>query len=460
LQREFENISSAWQRADHEGTLDLLRQSLGGLATYYARTGHFHEGIQVLMEALTAVENSPPEHRQQWQGWLHVELARLQAAVAQLATAKNHAETACQISIALDDALLQGWARFRWSRVLWMQAHYEESRIHLEAALAIAQTTSIKRLEAECWLAMSALADTHGGNFTLAREYGEKALSLFRVAGNRLGELRMLILLGNFGWATGDYGLSQGFYEYTLPLAREVNSRSDEAAALANLGMVLREQGDYAPASVYAEQALRLFQEMGDQRRAFVTLSNISLLRHQMGQDLLALGYAQQALAIARELETLAAESQPLCCLGHALLALNRPQEATVAYAESVRLHCGAGNVHLAMDPLAGLARVALAQQDMPQAMAYGEEILAHLAQGTLDGTSEPIRVLWTVYEVLMTAQDARAQDKLAEAHQALMVRADKMADRVKRQLFLTNIAVHRAVQAAWAKQAGMIYTG
>lgn len=457
LQLEFENISTAWQWAVHEGSLDLLRQSLGGLATYYVRIGLSHEGIQVLTGALTAVASSPSEHRELCRGWLHVELARLQAAVAQLATAKNYAELACQIGADLDDALLQGWAQFRWSRVLWMQALYKESRTHLEAALAIAQMTGIKRLEAECWLAMSALADTHGGNFALAREYGETALSLFRMASNSLGELRMLILLGNFCWATGDYGLSQGFYEYTLPLSREVNSRSDEAAALANLGMVLREQGDYEQASVYAEQALRLFQEMGDPIREFVTLSNISLLRHQMGQDLLALISAQQALAVARELETLAAESQPLCCLGHALLALNRPQEAAVAYAESMRLHRAAGNTHLAMDPLAGLVRVALVQQNMPEARAFTEEILAHLAQATLDGTSEPIRVLWTVCEFLMTAQDPRAQAMLAETHQALMARADKMVDRVKRQLFLTNIAVHRAVQAAWANRTRMI---
>jgi hypothetical protein len=165
------------------------------------------------------------------------------------------------------------------------------------------------------------------------------------------------------------------------------------------------------------------------------------------------LAYVRQALAIARELETRAAESQPLCCLGHVLLALNRSQEAAAAYAQSVKLHRGAGNEHLAMEPLAGLVRVALGQQDVPQALVYAEEILAYLALGSLDGTDEPIRVHWTVYQALATAQDPRADGMLAATYQSLVVRADKIEDADRRQLFWESISTHRAVQEAWEEK-------
>jgi hypothetical protein len=104
------------------------------------------------------------------------------------------------------------------------------------------------------------------------------------------------------------------------------------------------------------------------------------------------------------------------------------------------------------MEPLAGLARVALAQQDVPQARAYAEEILAHLAQGTLDGTDEPLRVQLTVYQALAAAADPRAGDVLTAAYGALMARAGKIGDGARRSLFLENIAAHQELQAEWAR--------
>lgn len=217
--------------------------------------------------------------------------------------------------------------------------------------------------------------------------------------------------------------------------------------------MLLRGLGDYEQAAVYAEQGLRLFQTLHDQRREFVTLYNMSLLQHQRGQQEVALAYARQALAIAQTLETRTAASQPLCCLGHALLALGHPQAAAVAYEQSVNLHREAGNEHLAMEPLAGLVRVALAQQHIDHALAYAEEIWAHIAVGSLDGTDEPLRVRLTLYQAFAAVQDQRAAGVLAATHQLLLARAEKIGDPTRRELFLHHVPAHRAIVAAMAQQ-------
>jgi tetratricopeptide (TPR) repeat protein len=335
-----------------------------------------------------------------------------------------------------------------------MQGNYDACRPLLESALTIAQANGLVQLEAECWLAFSALADTHGGDFALARQHGEQALTLFQRMGNRTGELRMLILLGNFGWGVGDYALAQDYYEQSLVISRDIASQQDEAATLANLGTVLREQGEYAQAILYYAQAIQLFQKRHDQRREFITLKNMSLLQHQQAQPLLALRYARQSLAMARELETRAGESQPYCCLGHALFALNQPDEARNAYQSSVALHRNAGNNHLAMEPLAGLVRVALAKGDTKQAIMDAEEIWAHLATGTLHGTDEPIRVMLSVYQAFATAQDPRAKTVLHTAYQLLQTRSLRISDPVRRQSFMENILAHRELQKIWASQS------
>jgi predicted ATPase/Tfp pilus assembly protein PilF len=456
LHHEFENIYTGWQTAVQAGLFELLARSLSGLTTYYARKGLFHEGVQVLTKSIAVIEADEVGKAHRLWGWLQVELARLLAPVAQFEEAREGAQKGLFQAEELGDPVLKSWSQFRLARTLWMQGHYEACYPLLEAALATAQAAEMEQLEAECWQALSALADTHGGNFALAVERGQKALARFQQAGNSLGELRALILLGNCSWGLGDYSLAQNYYEQALQLCRLVSSHYDEAAALANLGTVLREQGAFEQAKDYYQSALRQFGELRDQRRAFITLQNVSLLYNQMGQPDLALDFGQQALKVARELDTRSGESQPLCCIGHALLSLHRPGEAAAAYVESLTLHREVGNHHLAMEPLAGLVGVALAQNDLPEAMRLTEEILAHMVHGTLHGTGEPIRVQWTAYLALTAVHDPRAKDVLAAAYGSLMERAGKISDPSRQQSFLHNIPAHFKVQKAMASGAGI----
>jgi tetratricopeptide (TPR) repeat protein len=449
IQPEFENIHAAWQTALEEKNFDLLAQSLAGLTTFYVRSGMFHEGIEILTQTIAVMMAEEGGESQSLYGWLQVELARLAAPVAQFETARESAEKGFSLAKASGNKALEGWSQFRLARTLWMQGYYEDCYPLLDDALTVAQSANIERLEAECWLALSALADTHGGNFPLARERGQKAQALFNQSGNPLGELRMLILLGNFSWGTGDYSLAQGYYEQALHLCRQVNSRHDEAAALANLATVLREQGAFEQALDYYQPALQLFRDLRDQRRGFVTLNNISLLYHHMNQQHLALDYGQQALTAVRELDTRAGESQPLCSIGHALLALKRADEAAAAYKQSLALHREAGNQHLMMDPLAGLVRTALAQNNLPQALKDTETILAHLVGGTLNGTAEPVRIQLTAYQALAAVHDPRAKNILETAYQSLFTRADKISDPIRKQSFLQNIPAHIELQSA-----------
>jgi hypothetical protein len=68
----------------------------------------------------------------------------------------------------------------------------------------------------------------------------------------------------------------------------------------------------------------------------------------------------------------------------------------------------------LVVEPLAGLTRVALAQKDRAQALAYVQEILIYLeSHPTLDGTREPLRIFLTCYRVLRASNDPRAENVL-----------------------------------------------
>ena len=133
--------------------------------------------------------------------------------------------------------------------------------------------------------------------------------------------------------------------------------------------------------------------------------------------------------------------------LGHALFGQGELDKAGDAYRQGLTLRRELGELNMAMEPLSGLARVALAQEDLSQAQVHVEEVLSHLESGTLEGTYEPFRVYLTCHQVLSAMQDARAGGIIVSANRLLQERAAKIEDEETRRSFLENVAEHRQIQ-------------
>lgn len=147
-------------------------------------------------------------------------------------------------------------------------------------------------------------------------------------------------------------------------------------------------------------------------------------------------------------------QAYSLTSMGHALAGLGRPSEAMDAYREAVTLRRQLGEHHLANAPLAGLARVCLAQGDLDQAQAYVEEILSYLKTGTLHGPTEPFRVYLTCYRVLCAQGYPRADAVLQTAYHLLREWAANISDEDERRSFLENVAANREIVTAYAGDA------
>ena len=155
-------------------------------------------------------------------------------------------------------------------------------------------------------------------------------------------------------------------------------------------------------------------------------VGNLGLLFHYLGGHETALKYSQDALQMAQEIGDRAKEGAMWMKLGHALLGLGRLEEAAEAYQNSVALRRELDQPNLATEPLAGLARVALAQRDLARAQAHVEEILSHLETGTLHGTIAPFEVYLTCYRVLRARPYSPGKEILAPAYHLLQARAAK----------------------------------
>ncbi|MGD8397660.1 MAG: tetratricopeptide repeat protein, partial [Anaerolineae bacterium] len=304
----------------------------------------------------------------------------------------------------------------RLGRALTRQGDYDAARAQLALALALIRGAEVSeeaiernlKLEAECLRGLGASLWCLGAYDGARRRY-EECLELSRDSGNRRGESLVLSKLGVIHAEQGDYGLAQACHRASVEACREIGDRFGEANAIANSGIVSLYLGDQDRAKGYFEESLQIAHEIGHRRAESVVSTYQALLYHRLGDDETACSWGRRALRVA---ETLG--DRPVCSdaqtnLGHALAGLERLADAADAYERALQLRRELGEDNRAIESLAGLANVSLAQGDAPSARRQVEEILAHLEQGSLDGADEPLQVYLTCYRVLRDVDDGRA---------------------------------------------------
>jgi tetratricopeptide (TPR) repeat protein len=250
----------------------------------------------------------------------------------------------------------------------------------------------------------------------------------------------------------GDFAAAKSNFEQALRINQEISNRQGEAMTLMSIARIFARQGEYSKSKLYNQQCLEIFREIDDRPGETEGLSFLSLLCHQLGEDQAALEHSQLALEITHELGDRNSQAYLQTYLGHALVGLDRLAEAEEAYRQAIVLRGDFGQPHMAMEPLAGLARVSLAQNDLSQAQTYVAEILAFLEDNSLDGTDEPFRVYLTCYHVLHAGQDPRAKEILKTAYGLLQEQAVRISEGELRRSFLENIVAHREILNEWTQ--------
>ncbi len=380
------------------------------------------------------------------------------------------------------------------------RGEHQAARNYLESVLRLAHANGAGALPPIATLAVKAdslrtlgTVARAAGAFDEALAFAQQALELYRQIGDRPGEVRAMNLLASTNASWGEYSQSREYYEQTLNICREIGDRRNEGIVINNLGSIASDLHEYTAAINYYRQSLDIGVEIGDklgeaialmnlgdihgrlgafdQARAFyeqpplifhdigdrpnesLALAELGRLHHSLGDHEAACHYCEQSLALAQELDIPVAQSKALTNLGHALAALARLDEAAAAYQQALSLRRELEQPGMALEPLAGLAQVSLAQSSPRQALAYTEEILAHAQFGTLEGTEEPLRILWTCYQALRANKDKRAETVLIAAHRLLQEQANKIAGDDLRQSFLTNVPFHHLVVAEFGQR-------
>jgi len=362
------------------------------------------------------------------------------------------AQDAIRLAQAAQDASSEAAGYLHWGGALRRQGKYEAAQRQLEQSLARARAAGTREVEVNS-LRYLGLVAWNRGHYAEARAYQEQALHTYRELGNRPYEGGSLNNLGILFKNQGDYAEAVRYYEQALDIFHEIGERRGEAIVLVNLGEVSRVQGDYDEARAFYEQSWQIRHEIDDRNGESQALTNLGLLLHNLGDDEAAREYSQRAFSITQETGDRRWQGYALTNLGHALAGLERLAEAADVYRQALDIRRELGEQNLAIESLAGLARLFLIQEDLDQAQAAVEEILHYLdlEGATLDGTDEPFQVYLTCYRVLRAGQDPRAEDVLNTAYRLLKERSARITDENMQRSFLENVTAHREIVSEWA---------
>ncbi|MCA9975812.1 MAG: tetratricopeptide repeat protein, partial [Anaerolineales bacterium] len=352
------------------------------------------------------------------------------------------------LALQVGDRALEGNGRMHYGIALWRQGHYPQAVEQLTQALTLSQQSGKQNdvITSRHFLGIIAYEQ---GDFAASKANYQELLTLRRALGDRVGEASTLNNLGAVANFQGDFAQARTHFQQALHIRRETGHRQGEGALLLNLGVIERNLGDYATAHAYLEQALPISREVNERMMECVVLANLALLHHQIGEQETAVAYSRHALDLVRSINSPLFHSAILTWLAHALTAREHYDEARQHYEEAITLRRSIGHTHLVIEPLAGLARIALATGNTHQAYAYGKEMRQILKENpSLNGTEEPIRIYLTCYHCLLAGQDVRAGQVLQTGYELLQQRA-ALYDDAQRITFL-DISDHREMIQTW----------
>jgi len=496
LSVDIEDIRAAWDWATKHEQVPAIEQALESLFEFYTLRCWFQEGASVFDQAIQNLSQSRPMS----QSIRHLILnlsARRGIFLGHLGL-HDEAEKLLRKSLAglqaLEDVAEMVLCLNALSFIINRQGNYIKAEKLLKRALALAQTTPSRQLEADALSRLGAvyfyladyarssdcyaqtlrirreLDDQFGVSLALgnlgitayeqndlkaARTYFEQSLDIVRhKIGNREREGWILNNLGMTALDYGEYTDAQTYYQQALHISQEIGDLWGESNTLGNLGLVFWSLGDFSRAEDSYIEAIKIKQEIGDRRGESLITSFQGLLYHDLGEDARALELGQQALAIAQELETPQVQAYALTAVAHAQAGLGQFEAATDAYRQALAIRREMGQHSLAMEVIAGLARVALVQDDLDQAQAHVDDILRYLDEGALksvlDGALAPSLVYLTCYRVLNANQHPRAKEILETAYQHLQARAAKISHPELRHSFLHEAPSHAQIVQAW----------
>lgn len=429
----------------------VLSTLLGYRARVFTASGKFEQAVSPAQQAIDLGEaNGGIEG----QALGHLVLGQALSRQEQALTAQPHIRQA--VDLAHSNSHQQSnvlfdieWVGHIWLGVIAKQLdNLAETEAHFAQSLRLCQRSGNLRGEMTSLENLGTL-DLARGNYRRARHLFEQALSLAQRVGYRWGEAVTQLELSDTLRFLGEYGLACDSIEQAIALFHEIGDIYQECFALSHCGRLYTYAGKYTHAWLHLERALQLIGDTGSLEVEIDTFISLTLFSLYYGDAHQALSYAERGWDVACSMTSVAWQATAQLVMGHALADLRRFAEARTQYQRALELFIEIANQSVAAEARAGLAFVALIEDDRASALAHIETILPLLDGMAAIGLDEPFYVYLACFRVLEACGDPRADAIVQAANNQLDAYAGSIADPTLRTSFCEAVPSHRALRDA-----------
>lgn len=224
-----------------------------------------------------------------------------------------------------------------------LAGEYSLAREFAEKALAVKKEIGDRAGEGDALRKLGMVYADLGEN-QRALEHHQAALKIQMQIGDKRGEGMTLFSTGIVWYNLGEYQKALGSYEQSLRIFRGIGDRRMEGAALCNIGVGHSLLGDYKEALRCYTAHLDISRKLGDRRMEAADLHNIGILKKDSGTYEEALDYCQQALEINRETGNRREEGNCLGDIGTIYDVLGYYQQALKYHEEALKIQREIGN--------------------------------------------------------------------------------------------------------------------
>ncbi|MCB0192948.1 MAG: tetratricopeptide repeat protein [Anaerolineae bacterium] len=430
------------QSGDKARALSYIKKAADNALATYAN----HEARSLYRRALALLDRD--DYGQRWEILVNLEII-----LDRLGERDKQADTLTQMQTLAD--LMQDDRRLvithnRRSAYFDKISEYRAAAEAAEVALRVAQRAGNESLQAQSFNLL-ALAAWRRFDYPQVQTWAMEALNALKAAGNPETQVASLFHLGKAGYRLGQYDVALHYLQSARKLSERMDDREAEATSHMILGWIYQRLGDYERAAEHYQAKLELRRMTGSRYGEATALSHLGWLAYDQHNPHVGLDYCQQALDISRTVNDRENESYALSGFGLNYEQLKQNELATTHYQAALAIHQEIGATTLAVFDQTGLARLALAQDDLDTARQHIIPVIDWIQAGNAQKFWDPWIIYQSSYQLLTALGDVdQANAILDEAYSILQQRAKGISDDHLRDCFLTKVAVNREIIAAW----------
>ena len=317
LVQAVEEASSGQERP--AAVEDVMGRAVARQGFFAVSSGAMEQGMAMLRRALTIARR---HHKPADTAFCLTFLGEFEGWRGNFDTARQLLDESITINQASGDLIGGGFALYRLGELTHTVGEYEEARTIFQKCVEMSRQTNnpdaIGYALDQLGYSLILLGDTAG-----ADKIYQESLHLFTEVGNELGMALASTGMGVTAWAQGGSHLSVAveWLQKSIAHSRRVGHPIHLAVCLSVLGLILNDLSDFVQAQSFLEEGLALARHVDFGRGIMTCLNGLAHIYWETGRLVEARALLEESLALASETELIPLKAEVLVYWAQLLLA-------------------------------------------------------------------------------------------------------------------------------------------